>query len=99
MTASTLAATTGANMQAWGRTRQEQDKKFVYNLAGKHWTDAMKQVTLGFDLGLRPQISVLGLGFGLAFGGLGHGLAGQVVALALADVVKLRYINSNIQLL
>ena len=86
-------------MQAWGRTRQEQDKKFVYNLAGKHWTDAMKQVTLGLDLGLRPQISVLGLGFGLAFGGLDHGRAGQVVALALADVVKLRYINSNIQLL
>jgi len=86
-------------MQAWGRTRQEQDKKFVCNLAGKHWTDAIKQVTLGLDLGLRPQISVLGLGFGLAFGGLGHGLVGQVVALALADVVKLRYINSNIQLL
>jgi len=95
-------------MQAWGRTKQEQDKKFVYNLAGKHWTDAIKQVTLGLDFGLRPQISGLGLGFGLAFGGLGHGLgleccdlglAGQVVALALADVVKLQYINSNIQLL
>jgi len=38
---------------------------------------------------------------GLAFGGLGLeccglGLAGQVLALALADAVKLRYTDSNI---
>ena len=49
---------------------------------------------------------VLGVRLGLEFGGLGlgleccgHGLAGQVLALALADAVKLRYINSNILLL
>ena len=39
---------------------------------------------------------VLGLRLGLAFGALGLGLAGQVLALTLADAVKLRYINSNI---
>jgi len=45
---------------------------------------------------------MLGLGLGLAFGGLGLGLeccglglAGQVLALALTDVVKLQNINSN----
>ena len=32
----------------------------------------------------------------LAFGCLGLGVAGQVLALALAGAVKLRYINSNI---
>ena len=37
---------------------------------------------------------MFGLGLGFTFGGLG--LAGQVLALALADVVKLQYVNSNI---
>jgi len=58
-------------------------------------------VMLGVGLGPRPQNSGLGFGLGVAFGGLGleycgFGLAGQVLALALADVAKLRYINSNI---
>ena len=48
----------------------------------------------GLGLGLRPRNS----GLGLAFGGLGleccgPGLAGQVLALSMADAVKLRYIN------
>ena len=52
---------------------------------------------LGLRLGLRPQNS----GLGFAFGGLvleccDRGLLGQVLALALADAVKLRCINSNI---
>ena len=52
-------------------------------------------------LGPRPQNSGLGFGLGVAFGGLGLeycglGLAGQVLALALADIAKLCYINSNI---
>jgi len=41
---------------------------------------------LGLGLGLRPQNS----GLSLAFGGLGRGLAGQVLDLALSDVVKLQ---------
>jgi len=56
----------------------------------------------GLGLGLRPRNFGLGLGLGLAFGGLvlecfglGLGLPGQVPALALADAVKQRYINSN----
>jgi len=56
-------------------------------------------VLLGFGLGLGPQNS----GLVLAFGGLGlgfeccsPGLAGQVLALAIADVVKLQYISNNI---
>ena len=52
---------------------------------------------LGLGLGLRPKHS--GLGFASGGPGLeccGLGLAGQVLASALADVVKLRYINSNI---
>ena len=53
---------------------------------------------LGLRLGLRPQNS----GLGFAFGGLvleccDRGLLGQVLALALADAVKLRCINSNIK--
>jgi len=50
---------------------------------------------LGVGLGLKPQNSSLRLGLGLAFGGLGLGLPDQVPALALADAVKQRYINSN----
>jgi len=45
----------------------------------------------------------LGLGLGRAFGvlgleccGIGLGITGQVLALALADAVKLRYFNSSI---
>jgi len=50
---------------------------------------------LGVGLGLKPQNSSLRLGLGPAFGGLGLGLPDQVPALALADAVKQRYINSN----
>ena len=55
---------------------------------------------LGLGLGLRSQNSGLGLGLDLAFEGLGlkcYGLslAGQVLSLALADVVQQWYINSK----
>jgi len=50
-----------------------------------------------------PQNTGLGFAFGLAFGRLGLGteccglgLAGQVLALTLAVVIKLQYISSNI---
>ena len=54
----------------------------------------------GLGLGLRSQNSGLGLGLDLAFEGLGlkcYGLilAGQVLSLALADVVQQWYINSK----
>ena len=54
---------------------------------------------LGLVIGLRPQNFGLGLGLGL---GLcleycGLGLAGQVLALALADALKLQYMNRHIQ--
>ena len=53
---------------------------------------------LGLVIGLRPQNFGLGLGLGL---GLcleycGLGLAGQVLALALADALKLQYMNRHI---
>ena len=48
-----------------------------------------------------PQNTGLGFAFGLAFGRLGLGteccgLAGQVLALALAVVIKQQYMSSNI---
>jgi len=47
---------------------------------------------LGLGLGLRLGLAFKGLGFECC----GIGLAGQVLALALADAAKLQYINSNI---
>jgi len=51
---------------------------------------------LSYSIG--PIAVMLGLGLELKNSGFYLGLAGQVLALALADVVKLQYINSNIQL-
>jgi len=50
---------------------------------------------LGLVIGLRPQNFGLGLGLCLEYCGLG--LAGQVLALALADALKLQYMNRHIQ--
>jgi len=45
-----------------------------------------------------PQNCTVGRAFeGRCLECCGLGLAGQVLALALADAVKLRYINSNIE--
>jgi len=50
---------------------------------------------LGLVIGLRPQNFGLGLGLGLCLEYCGLGLAGQVLALALADALKLQYIQRS----
>jgi len=52
---------------------------------------------LGLVIGLRPQNFGLRLGLGLCLEYCGLGLAGQVLALALADALKLQYMNRHIQ--